>query len=125
VVNWSTGSVGVVQVTEKGANLCNGSLKTYPVGIWNTSINNIENENEILLYPNPANHILNIKCLGNSSKNIHVVIFDILGKNILNQNISSTNNEAQSIDISHLPKGIYVVKITGDNFSVCKTITKE
>ena len=124
-VKWSTGSVGIVNVTEKGANLCNGTLKTYPVGIWNTSMNNISNENEILLYPNPANNFINIQYLGNSLTNFQVAIFDILGKNILNQNVNVSNKDDQKIDITHLPKGIYVVKITGNNFTASKTISKE
>jgi PKD repeat protein len=125
IVKWSTGSVGMVNVTEKGANLCNGYLKTYPVGIWNTSMNNVANENQILLYPNPANNFINIQYLGNSLTNFQVTIFDILGKNILNQNVNVSNKEEQNIDITHLPKGIYIVKITGNNFSASKTITKE
>ena len=125
IVKWSTGSVGIVNVTEKGANLCNGYLKTYPVGIWNTSLNNISNENEILLYPNPANNFINIQYLGNSLTNFQVAIFDILGKNILNQNVNLSSKEDQKIDITHLPKGIYIIKITGNNFSASKTITKE
>jgi hypothetical protein len=88
-------------------------------------MNNITNENEILLYPNPANNYINIQYLGNSLTNIQVAIFDILGKNILNQNMNVSNKEDQKIDITHLPKGIYVVKITGNNFSASKTITKE
>lgn len=125
IVKWSTGSVGVVQVTEKGTNLCNGTLKTYPVGIWNTSVNNIVNQNEILLYPNPANNVLKIQYLGKNLNDFQVTVFDVLGKNILNQKVSVSNKEEQSIDITHLPKGIYFVKITGNNFSVSKTITKE
>jgi len=125
IVKWSTGSVGVVQVTEKGNNLCNGTLKTYPVGIWNTSVNNIVNQNEILLYPNPANNVLKIQYLGKNLNDFQVAIFDVLGKNILNQKVSISNKEEQSLDITHLPKGIYFVKITGNQFSVSKTITKE
>ncbi len=124
-VNWSTGSIGLVQVTEKGTNLCSGAIKTYPVGIWNTSINNVVNENEILLYPNPANNFIKIKCLGNTPNNVQLSVYDVFGKNILSHNIVTTNNDEQSIDIAHLPKGIYIVKITGANFSASKTITKE
>jgi hypothetical protein len=124
-VKWSTGSIGEVQVTEKATNFCSGAIKTYPVGIWNTSIQNIVNENEILLYPNPANNFIKIKCLGNTPNNVQLTVYDVLGKNILTQNIVTTNNDEQSIDIAHLPKGIYIVKITGANFSASKTITKE
>ena len=125
IVKWSTGTVVIVNVTVKGANLCNGYLKTYPVGIWNTSLNNVTNENEILLYPNPVNSFINIQYLGNSLTNFQVAFFDILGKNILNQNVSVSNKDDQKIDVTHLPKGIYIVKITGNNFSASKTITKE
>ena len=41
------------------------------------------------------------------------------------QNVNVSNKEDQKIDITHFPKGIYIVKITGNNFSASKTITKE
>ncbi len=125
VVKWNTGSTGNVQVTEKGANGCNGATKIYPVGIWNVSVQNVSLNKEIVLYPNPANNYLTIKYLGNSLNNLDIKVFDILGKNVLTQTVNFTNKEEQTIDIAHLPKGIYVIKYSTATFTGNKLITKE
>ncbi|MFA9213274.1 MAG: S8 family serine peptidase [Candidatus Methylacidiphilales bacterium] len=125
VVKWNAGTSGSVQVTEKGTNGCNGATKIYPVGIWNVSVQNIGLNNEIVLYPNPANNYLNVKYLGNSIGTLDVKVFDILGKNVINQTINFANKDEQTIDIAHLPKGIYIVKYSSANFTGNKIITKE
>ncbi len=125
VVLWSTGNNGVVQVSEKGLNGCVAATKTLPVGIWNTSVNSIKNESEFVIYPNPANNFIQLKYIGKALSNVEVKIFDILGKNVLTKNVNLTQSDEQTIDISSLPKGIYVIKILGNDFSSSKLITKE
>ncbi len=60
------------------------------------------------IYPNPANTNLNIEFITLPVKNNELIISDISGKVILIFNSLLSKN---SIDISKLPSGIYVVKI--------------
>ena len=78
--------------------------------------NNILTDN-ISIYPNPVNDILNIKLKDNQK--ISFVITDINGREI----ISKTSND-NNINVSNLKKGIYFVKITNDNSSITKKIIK-
>ena len=78
--------------------------------------NNILTDN-ISIYPNPVNDILNIKSKDNQK--ISFVIIDINGREI----ISKTSND-NNINVSNLKKGIYFVKITNDNSSITKKIIK-
>lgn len=78
--------------------------------------NNILTDN-ISIYPNPVNDILNIKSKDNQK--ISFVITDINGREI----ISKTSND-NNINVSNLKKGIYFVKITNDNSSITKKIIK-
>lgn len=74
-----------------------------------------ELNNEIVLYPNPSNGIINIKGLTNGV----VTIYNLIGKVVYNNTIS--NNE--SIDLNSLSKGIYIAKIQeGNNISNIKFI---
>ncbi|MDR1544198.1 MAG: family 43 glycosylhydrolase [Prevotellaceae bacterium] len=88
-------------------------------------INDIPNENneisdeKMIIYPNPVNYeliIINLEL----KENEVVEIFDIAGKKInhnslVNQeNRCSDNNGNLSINVSHLPTGIYFIKI-GNN----------
>jgi PKD repeat protein len=125
VVKWSTGTNGVVQVTEKGTNGCNGVLKTYPVGIWNTAVSNVSNNNDFILFPNPTNQFININYLGSTINNLNITVFDVFGKKVLSQDVNLNNNNQQVLDLANLAKGVYIIKLVSDNFSGSKIITKE
>jgi len=82
-----------------------------------SSVNNIENKNNISLYPNPANNLIIIA--NETLKYIqNLQIFDVTGQ-ICNSNIFDQEN---TIDISNLQNGIYFIKITFDDNSL---ITKK
>jgi hypothetical protein len=68
---------------------------------------NVENQTAIIsdIYPNPASNFVTI-----GSENANVLIFDITGKLVLN--VSDSNN--QTIDISTLSEGMYIVKINSN-----------
>lgn len=67
-----------------------------------TSINVLA-ENKELFYPNPASDKIQVNVFGLQ----HVEVIDFAGRVLLQKNISQTN---QTLDISHLPAGVYLVK---------------
>jgi hypothetical protein len=70
-------------------------------------------------YPNPVNDVLNISY----SKNVTgVVIYNIVGQEVLTQTSSSSISK---VDMSSLSKGIYIVRATTDNQVKMIKITKE
>ncbi|WP_442786863.1 T9SS type A sorting domain-containing protein [Flavobacterium suncheonense] len=76
-----------------------------------TSFNNISGLN---VYPNPANDFLHITTAINGVKTI--AVYDVMGKEVLN---TTTANE--TINVSSLNAGIYMVKITEEG----KTATRK
>ena len=66
------------------------------------------------IYPNPANDIITIGNDGNPDV-YQVEIISISGRLLKSQSLLSGNN---SFDISDLPSGLYLVKITGNNGNV-------
>ena len=68
-----------------------------------TATTNDQNELDISMYPNPASDIVYID--GNYSQ-LKVVVYDILGKQVMNKPIKNT------IDISQLEKGVYVLQLS-------------
>lgn len=82
-------------------------------GISVRCINNITSNiqdlklNDIQIYPNPATNILNIKSKENAKMNIN---------NMLGQNVFSANliNGINSIDISKLSEGVYVIEVINE-----------
>ena len=80
------------------------------------TIANSLNIDESILYPNPATGRLYIK--NNRNTNATIMIFDLQGKQVLTRQIDS-----ESIDISNLRQGIYVVKVMcPENIMITKII---
>ena len=73
-------------------------------------INSLQNENGILIYPNPATNkiILSIDNQSNINSSSNISICDLSGKNILQLEIKSGETE---IDVSDYAAGIYFVKV--------------
>lgn len=78
-------------------------------------IDQIENKDEVLIYPNPASQKLNIE--HKIFESAYAIIFSIDGKKILHQLI----NQQQSIDISSFTNGIYLLHITNEKKEVLFT----
>ncbi len=69
------------------------------------SINKVEEENKLEIYPNPANNELNIVYNGNGTGVVKV--YDVTGKLVTEKEVVQGLNKA---DISSLSQGIYLVK---------------
>jgi hypothetical protein len=79
---------------------------------------NILNEN-IKIYPNPANNQLNISYELLENENAVIQIFDFMGREIKSQNLKETQGIVQ-IDIQDLSNGNYLLRIS-DNGKLLKT----
>jgi hypothetical protein len=74
------------------------------------------------IYPNPAQDFININFTGLEG-NATVRVFDIYGKQVLQQQTNKTNSQ---LGISGLSKGIYMVKVLqGETVVSSKKIVKE
>lgn len=69
----------------------------------------------IFVYPNPSADIVTISGLGNKMKTFH--IYNSNGEVVLAQQTSGTN---QTIHISHLPAGIYLLKLENSRFRLTR-----
>ncbi len=82
------------------------------------STDNIELRENLTVFPNPTNDVLNIELNNNIS--IHKIdIFDINGKKI------NSYTNSQNISLKNYANGIYVVKINTDKGIVIKKIMKK
>ncbi len=104
--SWIADSLGYPMLT---MNMKNGAVK---VASWlkNTSVTGIEQityNAGSLVYPNPANTVLNIKLA--SAENGSVVIMDITGRQISTTDFS---NKLANINTSALANGLYFYRIS-------------
>lgn len=80
-------------------------------------------DNAYLLYPNPANNMLNIVSLGNKQIQ-HIGIYNTSGSLMFESNEIDKINSG--IDVAHLSNGLYVIKIAENdgNSSVYKFLKR-
>jgi hypothetical protein len=86
-----------------------------------TGIAETGTDSGIRIYPNPVKDELRIATVGaNGIRPENVEIVDLSGKTVI-----STSLNDRSINVSHLPAGIYLVKIETDKGTVTEKIVKE
>jgi len=85
-----------------------------------TGLNEINKLNQIHLYPNPATDKIVIDFA--ERQNLSLNIYNIVGELMLQKELDKNKNE---IDISTLSTGLYIIKVTGAEWTVWKKLIKE
>jgi len=75
----------------------------------------------VSLYPNPATDKIIVETSGITPGKA-LVIYDIEGQDLIQQQVTGIKT---TVDISRLPAGVYVVKVTGDRTAQVRKIIKE
>lgn len=71
----------------------------------------LTNNPQTVVYPNPANEVLNINYeLSTGAEKAEVAIFNTIGQ-VVYQTTVSADNKAMKIDVRNFDKGLYVIKI--------------
>lgn len=76
--------------------------------ITSASVYEIENKNEFMIYPNPANDFISIQSKLSDITNINIEIFSASGGKLLEKHMQSSQ---LNIPIDAFPKGIYFVLV--------------
>ena len=76
-----------------------------------TGVENMKSQTDMLIYPNPSSGTFSIEAKADS---FSLVITDVAGRKVY-QNL--IKDELTEMNLSHLPKGIYFVKLLSKNNS--------
>jgi hypothetical protein len=79
-------------------------------------------QNDLQLYPNPANGELYIR-YETTEKNTVVEIYDVTGQLI--KSITTNAAQEQAVDVSGLSKGLYIVKLSDGKNTIVKRFIKQ
>ena len=71
--------------------------------------------------PNPASTTLNIK-ISEKLNNAKITVFDVLGKKVYTKDL---NTLTPSVDVSKWNSGVYLVKISSENFTQTRRFVKQ
>lgn len=91
----------------------------------NVSVNDIDKHEDLEIYPNPSNNLLNI-ALNNNTSNWKLEISDATGKLIQSHTFNTDSNKQniKTIDVSTLSNGFYFCKISSSEGVHCKKFIK-
>lgn len=82
---------------------------------------NVDLNSEVVIFPNPARHLLNIK-MEDEEENVQIDIKDIHGKIVFSEYLNSNNS--RDLDVSRLRSGNYFVELRTDNKVITKLLIK-
>jgi len=86
------------------------NISVPPIGI-----NDINNDMQISIWPNPVTSYVTIELNGAVSHDLNISIVDIVGTEIYSEDVTSTTTFTKSIDLSGYANGVYFVKIRNGN----------
>ena len=77
----------------------------------------ISQSSKLMIYPNPTTNIINIESVDGYLNIASVQLFDLKGRNVLQQYSNGTNayNGSLELGVSDLPNGLYAYEIRLDN----------
>lgn len=115
-VAWGEPGQGTLTVDEETADGCTGSSDQFDVTIDNcTGIDWAPAESDLAVFPNPATSELNLSFTSDNNR-ITLAVFNQLGQQVVHHSIHSlASKKVIKIDISHLNKGLYILRIEGES----------
>lgn len=94
--------------------------------VHTTDVGIIEHlQNNISLYPNPTNDVVNIECTMNDVQVDAIEVFDVYGKVVRTETLRATSLKTTQINVSDLAAGMYFVRITTDEGIATKSFVKK
>jgi len=115
----SNGTVTVTATANDASGISNAVVITIS-GQQLTSISMI-NADEVVVYPNPTSSVINIALSGNFEE-YTLILYSIEGKEVIN---IAASKVTEQLDIQHLNKGVYYLRVMNKNTSFTKTIIKK
>jgi hypothetical protein len=113
VYSWNVSSIGHYQYDEN------------PLGI--DELLNKANAWQVSVFPNPATNVLNVRYNLPTEDKILIAVFDLQGKLLLEINAGkrAKGEHEETLDLSALPAGQYVCRISGQTNTISKNIIKQ
>ena len=90
------------------------SVTFAPAG--SVGVDEVNKENDITPYPNPAANIINIP-VGKFNGLAQVDIYDVTGKLVTTENVNLSSTNVISVDVANIENGTYIFKMTFDDSS--------
>ncbi len=88
---------------------------------WPTSISSLEKNNSVQILPNPSNGVFNIQFVNKENQLLYINVMSMTGQTVKRVSIAEQANN-YSIDISHMPKGLYMLQLGFEEGMISKKV---
>jgi hypothetical protein len=78
-----------------------------------TNVNSYQKEKDINVYPNPTSNQITIEFPNSINTKSLIELYDLTGKKVLS--VKQTIQQRTTINLPHLPQGIYSLKVTAND----------
>lgn len=105
--------------------VCAGDTIQLWVPVGAVGIEELNSNNDLLLYPNPGSNFVTIEWI-TYERETSLYLVNSLGQTIVDRSITNlmgTNNK-QQIDVNNLPAGVYSIRIKSDSQNIIKSFVK-
>lgn len=75
------------------------------------AITDVENGNNVLIFPNPSNGLFNIDIDLIKAQNVNICIVNSLGKIIYQNKYSNIKNKISEVDLTDIAEGVYFISV--------------
>ncbi len=127
---WNTGATtdsisnvapGTYVVTVTDANGCSDALQ---VLVGSVATNDIEGLTTLALQPNPTSGTAQLQASFDRAVDVQVEVLNLLGQRIWETNASRTTNLSETLDLTGMPDGLYLVRLTVEGQTVTRKLAK-
>jgi Secretion system C-terminal sorting domain len=128
---WNTGAtsetiidlaVGTYTVTVTDADGCSDVLQVF-VG-ESVATGDIEGLTALVLQPNPTTGTAQIQASFDKAVDVQVQVLNLLGQHIWEMNASRTTDLSETLDLTTMPDGLYLVRLTVDGQTATRKLIK-
>ncbi|MEN8929154.1 MAG: PKD domain-containing protein [Flavobacteriales bacterium] len=115
-------AAGIYTATLRGVfGVCDNTNTTQVVVVNCTGIDEQSFAKSIVVYPNPANHYLNISMLEEQQEPLQVSLINSTGQVVYNKNYA-TSDKMEGIDLLNFAEGVYLIRFTSNKKSFTKKV---
>jgi hypothetical protein len=111
-IKWNAAGTGLVTVTEINADGCVGDAVTKQVSVGTTSVLNVNGDNSIRIFPNPASSFITIQFSNPDHETLDLNVIDVAGKIV--KGVPSVSGEEVVISRDQLNEGLYFIELKGE-----------
>lgn len=90
---------------------------------WPTGVSAVEYNNKVTVAPNPSNGIVKISILDKYNYLNNIAVTNVMGQVVTLINVTNQQKITYDLDLTSMPKGIYVIQLNFDEGMISKKVT--